>query len=48
MFDSKEKEVNLLKTRLFTICIGLATAVTAVPILGVVLKIRWGFHDGDL
>ncbi len=48
MFDSDRKEVRFLKTRWIKLCLGFAAAVTAVPILGVILKIRWGYHDGDL
>ncbi len=46
MCDSDRKEVRFLKTRWIKLCLGLATAATALPILGVVLRIR-GFHDGD-
>ncbi len=47
MCDSDRKEVRFLKTRWIKLCLGLATAAAALPILGVVLRIR-GFHDGDL
>jgi hypothetical protein len=48
MCDSKRKEVRFLKSRLKIFCVGLVTVVTLVPLLGVVLKAKWGFHDGDL
>jgi hypothetical protein len=50
MYGSRRKGgVNFLKLRYKSLWIrATAAALVALPLLGVILKIKLGFHDGEL